>query len=49
MNYQLSISKYTWRLEIAATQTKSVCANSKNLKPTSVGFVCIAANSIRQV
>ncbi len=42
------LCKYTRRLEIAATQTKSAYADSKNLKPTSVGFVCIAANSIRQ-
>ncbi|MEH1775138.1 hypothetical protein [Nostoc sp.] len=42
MNYELSISKYTWRLEIVATQTKPACADSKNLKPTEVGFVCIA-------
>jgi hypothetical protein len=38
-----SQSKYTRRLEIAATQTKSAYADSKNLKPTEVGFVCIAA------
>ncbi|WP_335008360.1 hypothetical protein [Nostoc sp.] len=42
MNYELSISKYTWRLEIVAIQTKPACADSKNLKPTEVGFVCIA-------
>ena len=41
------ICKYTRRLEIAATQTKSAYADSKNLKPTEVGFVCTAANSIR--
>ncbi|QLE44333.1 hypothetical protein FD723_30475 [Nostoc sp. C052] len=37
------LSKYTRRLEIAATQTKSAYADSKNFKPTEVGFVCIAA------
>ncbi|WP_234017393.1 hypothetical protein [Nostoc sp. 'Lobaria pulmonaria (5183) cyanobiont'] len=42
------LCKSTRRLEIAATQTKSAYANSKNLKPTGVGFVCIAAHSIRQ-
>ncbi len=40
-------SKYTRRLEIAATQTKSAYADSNNLKPTEVGFVCITASSIR--
>ena len=41
-----------WRIEFAAIQTKSAYADSqkiKGLKPAKAGFVCVAANSIRQV
>ena len=35
-----SQGKNTWRLEIAATQTKSACADF--MKPAKAGFVCVA-------